>query len=754
MKIGPVHFRSVSASLAVGIQLLTFSAYLACGSDDSDSSGQSKPSGPATPSAVGLDARPSNKSCVAPGRPAGQVKLTPAFPNLVFEAPVLMLQAPGDASKWYVVEQGVESGAAVRVFANDPNVSATSDFVRFEPGEVTLGKTQEGGLLGFAFHPDFSTNGTVFMSYNGHSATSPVGMNSVVTRMKKAASGDALDRATEEILTSVDGRKLEFDQPADEHKNCHLAFGKDGKLYIGFGDGGEEEGGNKAQDKTGYFAKILRIDVGATGPYTIPSDNPWVEQPLDVGELKETWAYGFRNPWRWSFDRQTGDLWLGDVGQDAWEEVDQIKKGGNYGWPITEGSHCIGGGACDKTGLEDPVVEYPHENADLAIIGGFVYRGTKIPSLVGSYVFADVVSGRIMRVATDPATNKPSIEDIALAGFTVSAMGEGADGELYVVDYIGGTIHRLDPVPAGANPIAEKLSATGCVNKSNPKEPTEGVIPYAVNMALWSDGADKSRWMAVPDGAKIQIMPDGDFDFPVGSVLMKQFSLGGKLVETRLFVRHDDGDWAGYSYEWNDDQSDATLLHTLKTKAVGNQSWTFPGRSHCFQCHSAAAGSTLGLEVGQLNGDVTYPDTNRISNQLATLDHIGLFTSSVGDPSTAVRYPTIDSSDPIDQRAHAYLHANCSGCHRPGGGGGGSPMDLRFGTASASAGVCNGEPAMGDMGIAGALIVTPGDPSKSVISYRMHATGPAHMPPVTTHLVHEQGVSLIDSWIQSLKTCP
>ncbi|AKV03931.1 hypothetical protein AKJ09_10594 [Labilithrix luteola] len=682
------------------------------------------------------------------------MKLTPAFPNLVFEAPVLMLQAPGDASRWYVVEQGVESGAAVKVFANDPNASSTSDFVRFAPGEVTLGKTQEGGLLGFAFHPDYANNGTVFMSYNGHSATSPVGMNSVVTRMKKAASGDILDRATEEVLVSNDGRKIEFDQPADEHKNCHLAFGKDGKLYIGFGDGGEDQGGNNAQDKSGFFAKIIRIDVGPTGPYTIPPDNPWVEQPLGVGELKETWAYGFRNPWRWSFDRQTGDLWLGDVGQDSWEEVDRVTKGGNYGWPITEGSHCVGSATCDKTGLQDPVVEYPHENADLAIIGGFVYRGTKIPSLVGSYVFADVVSGRISRIVYDPVTKAPSIEDIAVAGFTLSAMGEGVDGELYVVDYIGGTLHRIDPLPAGVNPVAEKLSATGCVNKDNPKEASDGMIPYAVNMPLWSDGADKRRWMAVPDGANVQVMPEGDWNFPIGSVLMKQFSLGGKLVETRFFVRHDDGDWAGYSYEWNDDQSDATLLHSLKTKAVGNQTWTFPGRSHCLQCHTDAAGNTLGLENGQLNGNLTYPNTNRISNQLSTLDHIGLLTSPIGDPAVAARYSTLESSDPIDMRARAYLHANCSGCHRPGGGVGGSSMDLRFSTPFASAGVCNGEPALGAFGIAGAKIVAPGAPAKSIISYRMHGTGALHMPPVATHLVHEQGAGLVDAWIQSLTACP
>jgi uncharacterized repeat protein (TIGR03806 family) len=297
------------------------------------------------------------------------------------------------------------------------------------------------------------------------------------------------------------------------------------------------------------------------------------------------------------------------------------------------------------------------------------------------------------------------------------------------------------------------LSATGCVNPANPKEPADGLIPYEVNVALWSDGADKKRWLAVPDGTTIQVGPDGHWDLPAGSVLMKQFSLAGTLVESRLFVRHQDGDWAGYTYAWNDAQSDATLVPLLTTTNVGGQPWSIPGRSHCLQCHAAVAGRSLGTETGQLNGDALYPSTQRIANQLATLDHIGMFSAPIGDPASLARYPKIDGTDPIAQRARAYLHANCQHCHRPGGGALGT-IDFRYATPFFATGVCGAQPNVSDLGVTGSTLLAPGDPTTSVVSLRMHSLDPnVRMPPLATQVVHPAGTDLVDSWIHSLTSC-
>ena len=168
--------------------------------------------------------------------------------------------------------------------------------------------------------------------------------------------------------------------------------------------------------------------------------------------------------------------------------------------------------------------------------------------------------------------------------------------------------------------------------------------------------------MALPEGKAITVGASGDFDFPIGSVLVKSFSLQGKRIETRLFIRHEDGDWAGYSYEWNDAQTDAVLLPSGKTKPIGDRTWTFPSRSDCKRCHTAAAGHTLGPELGQLNGDLVYGSTNRVANQLATLEHIQMLAAPLGKPmADLVAYPKPFGDAPVDARARAYLHANCAG---------------------------------------------------------------------------------------------
>ncbi|MDB4992731.1 MAG: hypothetical protein JWM74_163, partial [Myxococcaceae bacterium] len=606
----------------------------------------------------------------------------------------------------------------------------------------------EGGLLGIAFHPKFKDNGFLYASFTIPGAPSS-NMRSTVSRFTSTDGGKTFGAETTIIAP--------FDQPYTNHKGGNIAFGPDGFLYIGFGDGGS--GGDPlkhGQNTDLLFSKILRIDVDGGAPYAIPDDNPF----KNGGGAPETFAYGFRNPWRWSFDRGTGDLWVGDVGQGAWEEIDIVKRGGNYGWNAKEGTHCFDDATCQKGGLTDPIFEYDRAEGK-SITGGYVYRGTKIPAFVGTYVFGDFVASKIWALVDEPDGKKRTLQ-LNSAGPTGgwNSFAEDDAGELYAID-IAGKIYTMvggTPTPGGTNTaFPQKLSETGCFEKDHPDRPLAGTIPYGVNSPLWSDGAEKDRWVAIPDGKTIHVGEGGDWDLPIGSVLIKTFKLGGKKIETRLFMRHDDGDWAGYTYEWNDDESDALLLPSNKTKQVGDATWYFPNRSECLGCHTVAAGRSLGLEDGQLNGAFLYPsgaNAARRSNQITTLDHIGLFDAPHATPDKTTVFPTPTSSDaPLEARAKSYLQANCSHCHRPEGTGGG-PMDFRFATPLAQANACGFSPQQSDLGVAGAVILAPGDPSHSVISLRMRALDGKRMPPLASRVVDNDGAGVIDDWIRSITACP
>jgi uncharacterized repeat protein (TIGR03806 family) len=760
-------------TLAVASVAVVLSLFVACGSDTAgappggadggapgDPDGGSAPGADATadasladtgvppvPSPFGLDTRPSNTTCVAKARPPSDatIALEDAFPSLPnFNRPVWMMQAPGDKTKFYVVEQGTSTGTAqIRVFTNSPTVATTSPFLTLPAGTVVLGSAGEGGLLSFAFHPGWAANRTAFISYTYGTGTTIT--SSRVARIKSTDGGGTLDLATEEKTF------LEIAQPFSNHNGGLVLFGPDGYLYMGFGDGGSSNDPNgNGQNTNVLLGKMLRVGAGPTGPYTIPADNPFA----GGGGRPEIYAYGLRNPWRFSFDRLSGELWAGDVGQNAYEEIDLIQRGGNYGWKVREGAHCRPGGpaTCPTAGLIDPIVEYPHTPGGQSITGGYVYQGSKIPELAGSYLFADYVKGTLYTI--DWSTTPASPKVLLTAPFNISSFAEDADGELYVINYSGGRIMRVarsGPPPADTFP--KQLSATGCVDPTDARKPASGLVPFAPVAQLWSDNADKSRWLAIPDGTRIARAADGDFDFPNGTVLVKEFRVAKKRIETRLFMRHDDGDWGGYSYEWNDAETDATLLPAGKTKPVTGQTWTYPDRVQCLGCHTAAAGRSLGLETGQLNNDFVYTATNRISNQLATLDHIGMFEAPIGKLSDHPSFPDPFGAAALPSRARAYLHANCAGCHRPAGTGRG-PQNLLYGAAAADVQLCDVDPLEGDLGVAGAKLVFPGSPAKSVLSLRVRATDATRMPPLGTRIVHADAAALLDAWITATTTCP
>ncbi|MBA2410871.1 MAG: PQQ-dependent sugar dehydrogenase [Gammaproteobacteria bacterium] len=353
-----------------------------------------------------------------------EVRLQRAYPNLTFDTPVAMVQAPGDGAHWYVVERlGV-----VKRFDADNNRTAMSTIA----AAVTVDASGEGGLLGFALHPDFASNGQAFLSYTvtGPDANTP--LVSRISRVTSTDGGRTFDPASEEILFNLD-------QPFTNHNGGHLAFGPDGHLYIAFGDGGG--GGdprNNAQNRDNLYGAVLRIVVDGGEPYGIPPDNPFA----DGNGAPEIYAYGLRNPWRFSFDRADGKLWLGDVGQGEREEIDIIERGGNYGWRCYEGSLVFDSTGCAaRRKYSFQVAEYGHDEGQ-SVTGGFVYRGDAIPGLRGVYVFGDFVAGTVSglfpEVGGGFARRVMASTDLGIVSF-----GEGANGELYVVDFFGGGLHRL-----------------------------------------------------------------------------------------------------------------------------------------------------------------------------------------------------------------------------------------------------------------------------------------------------------------------
>ena len=295
----------------------------------------------------------------------------------------------------------------------------------------------EMGLLGVAFHPGFAQNQRLYVNYVRTIGVQKLRQSVIAEYQVSAGDANQADPASERILLTVD-------QPYDNHKAGQVAFGPDKFLYIGFGDGGNggDPHGN-GQNLQTVLGKMLRIDVDHTAgglPYAIPVDNPFV----GGGGLPEIWAYGFRNPFRFSFDTVTGKQFVGDVGQSLYEEVDIVQKGGNFGWNVMEGLHCYNpSSGCDMTGLVLPIAEYSHSEGD-AVIGGCVYHGTGIPTLTGSYVFGDFGAGTIWRLTQD-STGAWHRVVLLSGGPNMSSFGRDAAGELYVLNYGGGAILKITP---------------------------------------------------------------------------------------------------------------------------------------------------------------------------------------------------------------------------------------------------------------------------------------------------------------------
>ena len=372
-----------------------------------------------------------------PSGGSGGFTLQRVFSGLpAFSSPVAMFQAPRSGTRWFVVEQT----GRVRVFANSPAVSATTVFVDIADRVSFSG---ERGLLGMAIHPDFPADPRVFLFYSLRK-TLTSRLSEFITRDV----GLTLDPASERVILTIVN-------PEANHHGGGIAFGPDGFLYAGLGDGGgsnDQHGtiGN-AQSLTTLHGKMLRIDVNGTSgafPYRIPAGNPFAVNALcgvdgtGTQNCPEIFAFGLRNPWRWSFDRLTEQLWVADVGQDAIEEVNRLALNGNYGWRCFEGTRDTGLACGSRPNRLAPVAQYGRD-VGTSITGGYVYRGAAIPNLAGRYVFGDFISGRIFDI---PESTQPTltITNGLASGLSISSFAQANDGELYVVDY-GGEIYRISP---------------------------------------------------------------------------------------------------------------------------------------------------------------------------------------------------------------------------------------------------------------------------------------------------------------------
>jgi uncharacterized repeat protein (TIGR03806 family) len=660
-----------------------------------------------------------------------------AFPALSFPAAIQVL-AYGDGSDRLVV---VQQTGQVSLF--DASSNATSSSTPLLDVSTLLGSSSgEEGLLGLAFDPAFATNGFLYVHY---SAGSP--RRSVFARFTVTGTPPSAPLASQLVL-------LEVAQPFSNHNGGMLAFGTDGMLYASLGDGGS--GGdpmNHGQDLATLLGSILRLDVrsaSAATPYVVPPDNPFVGT---AGAAPEIWCYGLRNPWRFSFDRQTGDLWVGDVGQGAREEVSIATRGSNLGWRVYEGNLEFN----NPTGLPAsafirPIVDHDR-NDGASVIGGYVYRGTAIPSLVGRYLYGDFVSGNLWTIV--PAQGAAS-RTLAATIPSLTSFGEDRAGELYATSHDGQLWRFSAGSGGGGTTPPALLSQTGLFADLATLAPAPGIVEYDVVVPFFSDGARKRRFLALPGTSTIGFDATGPWTFPVGTALVKHFELETtpgtfRRLETRLLVRQAGG-WTGFTYRWNTAGSDADLLAAGEDLALstsgGPRTYHVPGPAECATCHNQAAGHILGANTQQLRRTFAYPAAT--DDQLRAWNNIGLFDRDIGSEAQYTAHPRLDDvAVSLDARARTYLEVNCSSCHRPGGP---SPagIDLRAVTPLAQTALLDVAPGNGDLGLTNARRIAPGDRTRSVLWERLRRTDASRMPPIGRDIADPQGVDLIGAWIDGL----
>lgn len=671
----------------------------------------------------GYETRPLEATCKAPNIPP-PFYVASAFDGLAVEHPTDIQVVDGSLA--FVVGQ---TGKITRLYREGEAWKA--DTFLDVHGELPY-TDGESGLLSIALAPDFASSGTVYVSYisRGTTALLHLGIYRYHSDGKRI-----LPESREEIFGQ--------DRPEPTHHGGKLRFGPDGYLYVALGDGVPTQPLLRPQDPNELYGKIMRIDVSGPGeggkPYRIPPDNPFVGKE----GRPEVYAYGLRNPWSLWFDDQKR-LWVADVGSDRFEEINIVVKGGNYGWPYREGTSCLYSTPCDSPSFIDPVVAYPHVNG-FAAIGGFIYNGS-VPSLKGRYIYGDFMSGRMWSASsTDPKLTDPQ-EVFFDTGVMLSGIAPDANGEILALDWYGNRVFRIAPTPPRVA-RGTSLRALGCLEAGS-SDMARDLVPYDVNAPLWSDGAAKKRWVTMPRDKKIAVAPDDVFTMPAGTMFLKEFSLGGRRIETRMMYRDPELDWLFYAFKWNAEGTDATLVgNDGETVPSAEGKWDIPSQSQCLACHGAQVGRVRGFEIAQINRNIEYPNGEE-SNQLATMDHVGYFDPPLNLVKAGWLAPPFGDLDTLESRARSYLHANCSFCHSVIIGVSGFNL-TKWQTLADLQIVCRSTRS-NDFGIKDARVLYPGKPEKSLIVHRMSLEGHGQMPPIGRKKADTAAIKLISDWIRSM----
>lgn len=722
----------------------------------------------------------------------GGWRLVNAFPGLTFIDPVQMIPVPY-SNRLLVLEK------AGRLVVFDNNETATSKTVLFDI-RSQVESQHDSGMVGLALHPDFGVAGSpnrhylyVFYRYTPQKSDT----NRAYCRLSRFT----WDPATSTIAPASEFILINQYDRHNWHNGGGLFFGTDRFLYLSIGDeGGANDQYDTGQKRNvGLLAGVLRIDVDrdptrshairrqplnpTTPPagwpnsysqgYFVPNDNPW--QSPDGSQLEEFYAVGTRSPHRMTQDPVTGDIWLGDVGQGTQEEVTKVFRGGNLQWPYREGT------AAGPKAKPSPLIGFDvapvhayGRGSGTCVIGGYVYRGALHPELTGKYIFGDHGSGRIWSLDDSSGTAVvTSLLTMASHGpgpkNGMGSFGLDASGEIYVLSLAGtnldgGRIYRLEKTTEGVPEPPRLLSQTTAFTNLATLAPAPGVMPYDVIQPLWSDDSDKRRWIALPNDGnpntaaeRIAWSEEGNWTFPVGTVLIKHFEVPGRRLETRFFVNGDDGTWFGFTYRWRPDGSDAELLPgepVVETFTANGttRTWHFPGRNECSVCHTDAAGKVLGVKTRHLNSDFFYAATGRTANQLVTLNRLGFFSPAINEaqlPAMLTSKKQDDTTVSLERRARSYLDVNCAHCHQPA-----APtqaaFDARLLTPPWFQNLINVTPG-NSLGVSGARLVAPGSVDLSIVHRRAGSLAPGvAMPPVAKNLVDTAGMQLLTAWINSL----